>query len=226
MATPRTINGTSFNGNTNITTANWGTARTFTIGNTGKSVNGSGNISWSLSEIGAAASNHNHDSVYIKSSQIQDGSSANTILWSSNYIENTFSKYNHNHDSVYMKSSEMPVTTIKKTLKITTSWMDTGITGTNLASGSYIVQVSGIETGPSNMYSEVFTGFMTWHSNTTNNNDADEIILHKAGHSSNGGAIYLRTIRTLDNNLLKLQICSAKAFTGNSGITFKFRKML
>ena len=38
----------------NITTANWGTARTLTIGNTGKSVNGSGNVSWSLSEIGAA----------------------------------------------------------------------------------------------------------------------------------------------------------------------------
>lgn len=53
LATARTINGTSFNGSGNITTANWGTARTLTVGNTGKSVNGSGNISWSLSEIGA-----------------------------------------------------------------------------------------------------------------------------------------------------------------------------
>ena len=53
--TARTINGTSINGSTNYTTANWGTARTLTIGNTGKSVNGSGNVSWSLSEIGAAA---------------------------------------------------------------------------------------------------------------------------------------------------------------------------
>ncbi len=33
----------------------WTTARTITIGSTGKSVNGSGNVSWSLSEIGAAA---------------------------------------------------------------------------------------------------------------------------------------------------------------------------
>jgi len=53
LATARTINGTSFNGSANITTANWGTARTLTIGNTGKSVNGSANISWSLAEIGA-----------------------------------------------------------------------------------------------------------------------------------------------------------------------------
>ena len=60
LQTARTINGTSFNGSANITTANWGTARTLTIGNTGKSVNGSGNVSWTLSEIGAAASSHSH----------------------------------------------------------------------------------------------------------------------------------------------------------------------
>lgn len=60
LSTARTINGTSFNGSANITTANWGTARTITIGNTGKSVNGSGNIAWSLSEIGAAAASHTH----------------------------------------------------------------------------------------------------------------------------------------------------------------------
>ena len=57
LQTARTINGTSFNGTTNITTANWGTARNLTIGNTAKSVNGSGNVSWSLSEIGAQSSN-------------------------------------------------------------------------------------------------------------------------------------------------------------------------
>ena len=61
LATARSINGTNFDGTGNITTANWGTARTITIGNTGKSVNGSGNISWSLSEIGAAAASHTHN---------------------------------------------------------------------------------------------------------------------------------------------------------------------
>lgn len=60
LQTARTINGTSFDGTGNITTANWGTARTITIGNTAKSVNGSGNVSWSLSEIGASASSHTH----------------------------------------------------------------------------------------------------------------------------------------------------------------------
>jgi len=57
LQTARTINGTSFDGSANITTANWGTARTLTIGATGKSVDGSGNVSWSLAEIGAADRN-------------------------------------------------------------------------------------------------------------------------------------------------------------------------
>lgn len=54
LATARTINGTSFNGSANITTDIWGTERTITIGATGKSVNGSAAVSWSLAEIGAA----------------------------------------------------------------------------------------------------------------------------------------------------------------------------
>lgn len=60
LQTSRTINGTSFNGSANITTAIWGTTRTITIGNTGKSVNGSGNVAWTLAEIGAAAASHSH----------------------------------------------------------------------------------------------------------------------------------------------------------------------
>lgn len=57
LQTARNINGTSFNGSAAITTATWGTARTITIGSTGKSVDGSANVSWTLAEIGAAATN-------------------------------------------------------------------------------------------------------------------------------------------------------------------------
>lgn len=55
LTTARKINGTAFNGTTDITTAYWGTTRNITIGNTTKEVNGSGNVSWSLSEIGLGA---------------------------------------------------------------------------------------------------------------------------------------------------------------------------
>lgn len=60
LATARSINGTNFDGSGNITTVTWGTARNVTIGNTKKSVNGGADVSWSLSEIGAAASSHTH----------------------------------------------------------------------------------------------------------------------------------------------------------------------
>lgn len=60
LITARSINGTNFDGTGNITTATWGTARNITIGSTKKSVNGSADVSWSLSEIGAAAASHSH----------------------------------------------------------------------------------------------------------------------------------------------------------------------
>ena len=57
LATSRNINGTAFNGTADITTSSWGTSRTITIGSSGKSVDGSAGVSWSLGEIGAAATN-------------------------------------------------------------------------------------------------------------------------------------------------------------------------
>ena len=51
LQTARTINGTSFNGSANITTANWGTARTLTIGASSQSINGSANYTYSHSAM-------------------------------------------------------------------------------------------------------------------------------------------------------------------------------
>lgn len=65
FTTARSINGTNFNGTANITTSYWGTARNFTIGNTTRSVNGSGNVSWSFADIGGAPASHSHN--YINS---------------------------------------------------------------------------------------------------------------------------------------------------------------
>ena len=53
LKTARTINGTSFNGSANITTASWGTARNIAVGSTAKSVDGSVDVSWTVAEIGA-----------------------------------------------------------------------------------------------------------------------------------------------------------------------------
>lgn len=51
---------TSVSGNAGTATS-LATSRTFTVGNTGKTFNGTANVSWSLAEIGAAAASHNHD---------------------------------------------------------------------------------------------------------------------------------------------------------------------
>lgn len=65
LTTARSINGTNFDGTANITTSYWGTARNFTIGNTTRSVNGSGNVTWSFADIGGAPASHSHN--YINS---------------------------------------------------------------------------------------------------------------------------------------------------------------
>lgn len=65
LQTARQINGTNFDGTANIVTSYWGIARNFTIGNTTRSVNGSGNVTWSFADIGGAPASHSHN--YINS---------------------------------------------------------------------------------------------------------------------------------------------------------------
>lgn len=61
LQTARQINGTNFDGTSNITTSYWGTTRSIKIGNTAKNVNGSGNVTWTLAEIGGVAASHTHN---------------------------------------------------------------------------------------------------------------------------------------------------------------------
>ena len=96
LATARTINGTSFNGSANITTSNWGTARTLTIGSTGKSVNGSGNVSWSLSEIGAAPASHSHSYLPLSGGTV----SGNLTVSNTFKVGNNFSVFNNGNTKI------------------------------------------------------------------------------------------------------------------------------
>lgn len=54
------------------------TERTLTIGNTGKTFNGSADKSWTLSEIGAAATTHTHASTDVKTPIVNHGTSDTT----------------------------------------------------------------------------------------------------------------------------------------------------
>lgn len=121
------------------------------------------------------------------------------------------------------------VITITKNLKPTVDWLDTGIAGTALSTGTYIVQVSGLSSGNTpGIYSEIWSGVFSWYSGGTNSTNSDEILLHNAGHADNNNELYLRTIRqgATSGGVMKLQMAVKQASTSTVDVTFKFRKMI
>lgn len=121
---------------------------------------------------------------------------------------------------------ETYIFTESKTL--TTTWADTKVVGTAMTEGSYIIQVKINDTAGTGLahYSEVYTGFLSWDAAGTNSSDYDEIVLHKAGHASNGNNIYLRTIRKASGGYLTLQICCNKTCTTATSYTITARRLL
>ena len=84
----------SISGNASTATT-WQTARTLTIGNTGKSVNGSGNVSWSLAEIGAyAATNPSNYTSYSANQAVNTTSNVTFNNLSITGADNLFNKNN------------------------------------------------------------------------------------------------------------------------------------
>lgn len=121
------------------------------------------------------------------------------------------------------------VISITKSIQLTTDWQDVGISGKDLETGTYVVQVSGFDASYTNLYREIYSGVMTWFADDTNNGSkSDEIFLHNAGHAENNNAIYLRTARTNrgDDGVLHLQIAAKIAATGTDTLTFKFRRLI
>lgn len=118
------------------------------------------------------------------------------------------------------------VVSIQKSIKLTTDWQDTGITGTNLETGTYVVQVSGFNSSYTQLFNEIYSGTMSWFAGQTNSTNSSEIFLHNAGHADNSNALYLRTIRSASNGYLKLQVAVKTAATGTDTLTFKFRRLI
>lgn len=119
------------------------------------------------------------------------------------------------------------VKTITKSLKVTTDWMDTGITDADLDSGMYAVYMY-INANPVGIWRETWSGIMTWYSGVTDSDNSDEILLHNAGHADNTNEVYLRTLRhgSLTSIHLTLQIAAKQAFTKATSVTFNFRRLI
>ena len=143
--------------------------------------------------------------------------------------------------NVTITTSANDITTINKSLKVTTDWMDTGIAGANLSDGTYAVQVY-VHDGLTR-FNEYYSGTMSWYSGTISssihsgggsnylrgtNIQSCEILLHNAGKSStltDNTHIYLRTLR-VSGASLKLQIASTTAFSAATNVVFKFKKLI
>jgi hypothetical protein len=116
--------------------------------------------------------------------------------------------------------------TSTKSLTLTNAWQDTGIAGTDLATGSYMVQVfandSSVGGGHINMY---YTGVMSWFSTAAGENSYSEIVLNRAGNAAAAGTIFLR-VAEVNLETLKLQISGTTINSGASNYAFSFRRMI
>jgi len=117
-----------------------------------------------------------------------------------------------------------------KSLKVTETWMDTGITtaAANFpkGNGTYAVQIShGTLNNGSDSWPAIYSGIITIY-NGTNGSYTDEVILHRSGHEG-GKRLYLRTIQTTSSTgYCKIQIAASANFGANASLTFKFRKLI
>lgn len=134
----------------------------------------------------------------------------------------------HKPISDFLLKSEAPaqeltnnLTTLTKNLKVTQNWMDTGISGTNLATGTYVVQVT---VNGGNMTNCIWSGTMSWFDGTCSDTESDEIILHRSGKAYSD-TIYLRTIMQ-SSGVLKLQISADENLSASYDYTFKFKRVI
>ena len=115
---------------------------------------------------------------------------------------------------------------ITEPLNVTAGWMDAGISGADLATGTYIVQLYAHEEGAAN-FNEYYSGLMSWYSGVTNSSESSEIVLHAAGKDPNSNHTYLRVTRVATSpNTLKLEIRKDVAIGSTKSYVFKFRRMI
>lgn len=129
--------------------------------------------------------------------------------------------------SNFNSQSDMSLITTQKTLTVSNDWVDTGISSNNTltTSGTYAVQFYGFNQGVLGQWGDIYSGVMSWYSGGTDSTDADEILLHSAGHATNGQHIFLRTIRQ-STGVLKLQIKGSTTNSTAVTVTFKFRRLI
>jgi hypothetical protein len=114
------------------------------------------------------------------------------------------------------------------------TWTDTGIDGTDLATGTYMMQVYVDDhSAGGGHYDEYYSATISWFSTATNSSVVDEIVVHRAGHAPNASHVQFRTQRHAsggDDLMLQVKqnFAHSAALDGTDGktMTFKFRRLI
>lgn len=132
-------------------------------------------------------------------------------------------------------STTLGLTTVSMTFQLAANtWTDTGINSSDLATGTYAMQVYVDDhSAGGGHYDEFYSATISWYGGTTNNTNHDEIVTHNAGHANNTSHLQFRTLRHTnpgDNLMLQVKqnFAHSLALNGTDGktMTFKFRRLI
>lgn len=122
-----------------------------------------------------------------------------------------------------------PTYTFTKTINLTeaNTWYDTGIIGSDMDGGTYLMQIFLDGKGSAGQWAERISGLVAWYSGTTNSTNADEIPVSKAGHAPNSHNIKCRILRVSGGGHIKLQMSDTIAWRDATIDTvFYFKRLI
>lgn len=131
--------------------------------------------------------------------------------------------------NVEISTSVNSVISFTRNITLTSEWQNVGISGTDLSTGTYYVQLYANDIGAGGKsIKEYHSGIMSWFSEILTEASelpSDEIPLHRAGGGGDG-IIFLRTFRAGAGEYLQLQMNSSYENTSSANYVFKFRKII
>ena len=179
-----------------------------------------------------------HENWQFKAVSTSGSMDAVTIGASGGGVVKIYEDGNFQHQGLY-PSSGTDIDQIKEfsmTFQLAANtWTDTGIDGTDLATGTYAMQVYVHDYGVAGQhYNEFYSGMISWYADATNSSMVDEIPVHRAGHAPNSGDVQFRTQRASnsDTHDLMLQVKHNLAYNaaldngGSKIMRFKFRRLI
>tara|TARA_B100001059_G_scaffold131242_1_gene131322 strand:- start:226 stop:1383 length:1158 start_codon:yes stop_codon:yes gene_type:complete len=132
-------------------------------------------------------------------------------------------------------STTLGLTTVAMSFQLAANtWTDTGINSSDLATGTYAMQVYVDDHYAGGLhFDEYYSATISWYGGVTNSTNHDEIVTHNAGHASNNSHLQIRTLRHAnpgDNLMLQVKqnFAHSTALNGTDGktMTFKFRRLI